>query len=277
MSLMPMPNHQQTTPRAAAFFDLDKTILDTSSSVALRSPLIDSGLMTRRGAALGLLLHLPYLLRGADHAAMERMGKQLGAMSRGWDSAVLEATVRDALSTCIDPVCFTEALDQIAIHRAAGQPVVIASASVSEMVRPIGDLLGADFVIGSEAARDEDGTFTGELTSLNYADEKARACAALAAEQGWDLSQCFAYSDSVTDLPLLESVGHPVAVNPDRGLREAAEERGWQILTFQHTARVRSSASKAALPIAAATIGVGLAATATYCLLRARQRARLAS
>lgn len=250
--------------RVAAFFDLDKTILATASSVALRSTLIDSGLMTRRAAALGLLVHLPYLIRGADDAGMDRIRKVMGELAKGWDAAVLESTVKDALESAIDPVCYTEALDQIALHRAAGHAVVIASASVEEMVRPIAQMLGADFAIGSVAATDAEGTFTGEVTHFNRSEDKASACADLAAEQGWNLEECYAYSDSATDLPLLRLVGHPVAVNPDRELRTAADANGWQVLTFSHTVRVRSGARRAVIPAALVTLGAAGALAALW-------------
>ncbi|MCI1641828.1 MAG: HAD-IB family hydrolase [Actinomyces sp.] len=254
---------------AAAFFDLDKTILSTSSTVALREPLMRAGLVTRRDAAIGMLIHLPYLLHGADEARMEHMKEGLGELARGWDAQVLESTVREALTQAIDPVCFTEALDMIALHKDAGRSVVIASASVQEMVRPIAELLGADFSIGSLAQTDGTGAFTGRIERYNYGAAKARACLALAEAQGWDPAHCYAYSDSVTDLPLLEAVGHPAAVNPDRELRRAAEERRWEVLSFSHTVRVRSKPARIAVPVAGTAVAVGAAAFALACARRA--------
>ena len=90
-------------------------------------------------------------------------------------------------------------------------------------MRPIATMLGADEVLASQAAVDDDGCFTGEVTHFNQAQGKADACEQLARTRGWDLSQCSAYSDSVSDAPLLRLVGHPYAVNPDRALREMAE------------------------------------------------------
>ena len=212
----------------AAFFDLDKTILDTSSNVALSGPFIEAGLMSRRTAITSFLVQLPYLLSGADES---RMG-------RGWNAAFLEATVEDALERTIAPVCYAQALRRIAYHKSIGDVVVIASASVEQVVRPIATMLGADEVLASKAAVDEDGCFTGEVTHFNQAQGKADACEALARSRGWDLSECSAYSDSVSDAPLLRLVGHPYAVNPDRALREIAEREGWPTLTFTSTVRV---------------------------------------
>ncbi len=259
-----MTTTSPSRPRPAAFFDLDKTVLSTASSIALRDPLLDAGLITRRSAALGLLIHLPYLVRGADDRAMEHMREALGALARGWDATVVESTVRDALTRSIDPLCFTEALDMIALHRSAGQAVVVASASVEEMVRPIAEMLGADFSIGSRAEVDEDGVFTGIIGTYTSGQQKALACAELASDQGWEPSECFAYSDSVSDLPLLEWVGHPVAVNPDRALHRIALERRWQVMSFTHTVRVRPRRVARVVPALAAAVALGLTVLAAW-------------
>ncbi len=121
----------------AAFFDLDKTILDTSSNVALSGPFIEAGLMNRRTAITSVLVQLPYLLAGADESRMEQMAQALGRMGRGWNAAFLEATVEDALERTIQPVCYAQALARIEQHKRAGDVVVIASASVEQVVRPI--------------------------------------------------------------------------------------------------------------------------------------------
>ena len=243
----------------AAFFDLDKTILDTSSNVALSGPFIEAGLMNRRTAITSVLVQLPYLLTGADES------QALGRMGRGWNAAFLEATVEDALERTIQPVCYAQALARIEQHKRAGDVVVIASASVEQVVRPIAHMLGADEVLASRAAVDEDGCFTGEITHFNQAQGKADACEALARARGWDLSECSAYSDSVSDAPLLRLVGHPYAVNPDRGLREMAQREGWPTLTFTSTVRVLPrevpTPAKVAVPFIAG-VAVGAAACA---------------
>ena len=173
----------------AAFFDLDKTILDTSSNVALSGPFIEAGLMNRRTALTSVLVQLPYLLTGADESRMEQMAQALGRMGRGWNAAFLEATVEDALERTIQPVCYAQALARIEAHKRAGDIVIIASASVEQVVRPIAQMLGADEVLASRAAVDDDGCFTGEITHFNQAQGKADACEALARSRGWDLSE----------------------------------------------------------------------------------------
>lgn len=249
--------------KGAAFFDLDKTILATASSMALREDLLHAGILTRRDLALGVLLHLPYLLQGADDGRMQRMAQSLGALARGWDARHLEEVVATAVTTSIPPVCYVGALEEIANHKEAGRPVVIASASVEEIVRPVAHLLEADHAIGSIAEIDEVGRYTGVVTHYNYADNKARACAELATEMGWDLEDCWAYSDSVTDVPLLELVGNPVAVNPDRELENLARERGWTIMKFRETARVHRKVPLAVIPVVGA-VCLGVGATALW-------------
>ena len=108
----------------AAFFDLDKTILDTSSNVALSGPFIEAGLMNRRTALTSVLVQLPYLLAGADESRMEQMAQALGRMGRGWNAAFLEATVEDALERTIQPVCYAQALARIEAHKRAGDVIV---------------------------------------------------------------------------------------------------------------------------------------------------------
>ena len=107
------------------------------------------------------------------------------------------------------------------------------------MVEPIGEMLGADRVV---ATRMEivDGKYTGEIDFYAYGENKATAIRELADEHGYDLARCYAYSDSVTDLHMLEAVGHPYAVNPDKDLRKDARERGWPVLVFDKPVALRS-------------------------------------
>lgn len=226
-------------PTKAAFFDLDKTILATSSSMALRAPFISAGLLNHREALIGILVHLPYLLGGADEQRMERMAKALGALTQGWDAALLEETATNALASAIDPVVYTQALEEIRARREAGYAIVIASASVEQLVRPIARMLGADATLASIAEVDEHGCFTGTLQLYNQAEAKAQSCERLAEERGWNMADCAAFSDSISDEPLLRSVGEPHAVNPDRALSKLADEEGWPVLHFTEYAHMR--------------------------------------
>ena len=179
----------------AAFFDLDKTILDTSSNVALSGPFIEAGLMTRRTAIASVLVQLPYLLAGADESRMEQMAEAMGRMGRGWNAAFLEATVEDALERTIEPVCYAQALQRIAYHKSIGDVVVIASASVEQVVRPIATMLGVDEVLASQAASDAPLL---RLVGHPYAVNPDRALREMAEREGWPT---LTFSSTVRVLP----------------------------------------------------------------------------
>lgn len=217
--------------RPAAFFDLDKTVIAGSSTLAFSRPFLRGGLLTPSGAARSLVAQLGYLTVGASHDQMERMKERLGRVVEGWDVARTEEIIAGALEEHIRPVVYQEAIDLIAEHQAAGEDVVIVSASSETLVRPIADLLGADHVIASRGAVAE-GRYTGALDYYAYGPTKATGIEELARIRGYDLAQSHAYSDSVTDIPMLEAVGHPVAVNPDRALRRHAVEHGWAVRDF---------------------------------------------
>lgn len=258
---------------SAAFFDLDKTILATASSLALQGSFVNAGLLSRRAAVMSVLVHLPYILRGADENRMNDMAKALGDLTKGIDARRLESIVEESLDSVIEPVCYLGALEEIDRHRAQGRPVIVASASALEVVRPIAKRLRADGILATIAEKDQAGAFTGTILHYNQAEGKARACAELAAEKGWDLAQCWAYSDSISDEPLLASVGHPVAVNPDRALRRIAEERGWTIEKFEETTRV--GRAKLPRPPRELVLGFGCAllAASVGLVLSTRRRA----
>src|SRR5262249_25134571 len=134
-----------------------------------------------------------------------------------------------------------EARRLLSEHRGAGRDVVIVSTSGQEVVAPIGALLGAVSVIATRM-RIADGRYTGEMDVYAYGEEKASQGRALAAERGYSLPGSYAYSDSVTDLPMLEVVGHPRVVNPDRALRRIAVARGWPVLSFSERATSQPAA-----------------------------------
>lgn len=223
--------------RRVAFFDLDKTILATSASLALTGPLLRSGLITRTDVARGLQSQLAYHLLDASHERSERIKESLSAMVAGWSVAEFETVMAEALTSVIEPVVYREALDAISAHQAAGHDVVISSASSESIVRPIMQLLGANGMIAT-VLEERDGQYTGQISHYNYGDAKADAGRLLAARHGWDLAESWAYSDSITDEPLLRIVGRPVAVNPDRALAKIARDEGWQIRRFENPVRL---------------------------------------
>ena len=223
----------------AAFFDLDKTIIAKSSTLAFSKPFQAGGLISRRAVLKSVYAQFVFLVGGADHDQMEKLRAFMSSLVAGWDVATVREIVAETLHHVVDPIVYDEAVTLIAEHQLAGRDVVIVSASGTEVVEPIGVLLGADHVVASQLEV-VDGHYTGEIDYYAYAEEKARAVEALAAERGYDLTQCYAYSDSVTDIPMLAAVGHPHAVNPDRDLRKAAVERGWPVLVFTKPVALRS-------------------------------------
>jgi len=245
--------------RAAAFFDLDKTVIAKSSTLAFGRPFFQGGLINRRAVLKGAYAQFVFSLSGADAQQMERMRAQITQMCTGWDVTTVHEIVRETLHDIVDPLIYAEAADLIEEHRAAGREIVIVSSSGAEMVEPIGELLGADRVVATRMVT-VDGRYTGEIDFYAYGENKAVAVREVAGENGYDLADCFAYSDSITDLPMLSEVGHPTAVNPDRGLRKAAVERGWPVLEFTRPVSMRSRFAVSSAPVVTgAAMGVGAA------------------
>ncbi|PWN00904.1 HAD-IB family hydrolase [Nocardioides silvaticus] len=225
--------------REAAFFDLDKTIIAKSSALAFSKPFAAGGLISRRAVLRSAYAQFVFLVGGADHDQMEKMRQFMSQLVAGWDVATVREIVAETLHNIVDPLVYDEAVQLIEEHHAAGRDVVIVSSSGTDVVAPIGAMLGADRVV---ATRLEivDGHYTGEIEYYAYAEEKATAILALAEEQGYDLAACYGYSDSATDIPMLEAVGFPHAVNPDRELRRAAAARAWPVLVFSRPVALRS-------------------------------------
>ena len=252
----------------AAFFDLDKTLLSSSVSIAFSTTLVQAGLLPTKELAKGALAGALYHRFGASSDAIVRAKDSVAALIRGTEVERFERLIEENFDKVIPPLVYEEGRQLIAGHHAAGRPVVIASSSGEEAVELVGELLGADHVIATRSER-SDGRYTGEIPFFAFAAVKAQALAELAREQGWDLAECYAYSDSHTDLPMLELVGHPFAVNPDRGLRQVAEARGWPILTFR---RARRHSVAQDLPGQAARTARGVAAGAAGGLSSAAAR-----
>lgn len=185
----------------------------------------------------------------------------------GWHKAEIEAIVAQTLDDVIEPLVFAEALFLIDEHRRAGRRVYVVSASPEEFVTPIAKMVGIDNVIATKIRTDGLGRYVPELERYAMGPGKADAMKEVAAEDGIDLEGSFAYTDSFTDMPMLEIVGNPVPVNPEKELREAAEERGWQILQFQRPVslgpRVPRPPKKVWLIAGAGALGVAAFIAAT--------------
>jgi HAD superfamily hydrolase (TIGR01490 family) len=261
----------------AAFFDLDKTIVSRSSSLALGRPLYRAGMVSRGQLMRGAYAQLVYLLIGADEGRMERLKEGMLQLTKGWDRGQVERLVQDVMLEVIDPYVYQEALDLIGEHQAAGRRIYIVSSSPEEVVRPLARHFGVSGVIATRAQVGPDNRYTGELEFYAYGEQKADAIRQVARRARVDLSGSYAYTDSSTDVPMLEAVGHPVAVNPDRDLRHLAEERGWEIRDFRNPVRLRSRLADAVPPrragVAAAAVGAAaVAGVLVWVSLRSRER-----
>jgi HAD superfamily hydrolase (TIGR01490 family) len=228
-----------SSSRTAAFFDLDKTVIAKASMVAFSGPLHRAGLISRRmfvRAAWGQLIYSQF---GASPEKLDKLRDSVLRLTRGWDQATISAIVQEALVEVVEPIVFDEALELIGQHQAAGRMVFIVSASPEEVVAPLARYLGVDEAIATRAELDDRGRYTGRTELYCYGPNKRVAIEQVADRDGIDLAQSYAYSDSATDLPMLEAVGHPVAVNPDRELRRAARARQWEIRRFTHRVPLR--------------------------------------
>jgi HAD superfamily hydrolase (TIGR01490 family) len=212
--------------RAAAFFDLDRTLLRGSSAAALAGTFRRRGLIGRRELARAAAWQLLFAARGASPAAVAAAAERGVATLRGFPVEELRLLVSGALEPVLKPRVFADSFALARAHQARGELVYVVSATLQEILDALAAELGFDGAAGTVAAV-EDGRYTGRVERLL---DKPAAVRELAARDGVDLAASTAYSDGVADLAFLESVGTPVAVNPDRALRRIARERGWQVL-----------------------------------------------
>jgi HAD superfamily hydrolase (TIGR01490 family) len=217
--------------RTAAFFDLDKTIIAKSSTLAFGKSFFERGLLHPRAVLKSGYAEFMFLLSGAEHDQLDRMRTHMANMCTGWDVAQVRSIVEETLHDIVTPLVFTEAADLIAAHKLCGRDVVVVSASGEDIVEPIARTLGATHAMATRLAVEE-GKYTGDVAFHCYGERKVHVIHELAAREGYPLEHCYAYSDSITDLPMLEAVGYPSVVNPGRSLRREAAERGWPALTF---------------------------------------------
>ncbi|GAB3818038.1 HAD-IB family hydrolase [Micromonospora zhanjiangensis] len=229
-----------------------------SSALAFGRPFYRDGLITRRDVVKSAYAQLMFRLGGTDEQTMARTRDYLAALCKGWPVDQVRQIVAETLHELIHPYVYAEAAALIEEHQAAGRDVVLVSASGDEMVRPIGELLGVTDVIATRMSVIE-GRYSGEVEFYAAGPAKVNGVTELAEARGYDLADSYAYSDSISDRPLLECVGHPTVVNPDRALRKLASENGWPVLEFRHPIPLgRRLRERPAVPVAAAALGVGV-------------------
>jgi HAD superfamily hydrolase (TIGR01490 family) len=249
----------------AAFFDLDKTVIAKASMVAFGRPFYAEGLISRRHVVRAVWGQLVFMHLGASEQKLARIRESVLRLTRGWEQERVRRIVRETLESVVEPIVYAEAAELIADHQAAGRRVFLVSASPEEIVEPLASYLGVDEAIASRARIDDEGRYTGEMAYYAYGPYKAEAMRELAERDGIDLAESYAYSDSYTDAPMLEAVGHPVAVNPDRVLRKLAEEKGWEVRTFNRPVplrdrRVPRPPAGPTAAVAGALVGAGVGA-----------------
>lgn len=244
-------------PRAAAFFDLDRTLMAGSSGIYFARAAFESGMITRRRLVRDLFENLRFRLRGSTDERADAVRVRVGEMISGVPVRDLERLTPRVLSGVL-PRIYPEMLQRAYDHQEAGRRVYIVTAALQEMADLLARVLVFDGGVGSRLEV-RDGRYTGRPAGpFNYREGKVASMHALAEREGLDLASSYAYSDSESDLPMLRAVGHPVVVNPDQELTRIARSEGWEIVRLDRLApRLKIAAGLAAGTAAA---GLGMAA-----------------
>jgi HAD superfamily hydrolase (TIGR01490 family) len=216
----------------AAFFDLDRTLISRSSSLALAATFRRRALIGRRQLARAAVAQFVFSRFGAGQARVGQTADTAMTILRGLPVELMREIAAEAWEPVLKPLVYREALDLATSHVDRGERVYIASAALHEVVEEVSSQLGFDGAIASRAEV-RDGVYTGRLERRLYGQAKADALVEVARAETLDLPSSTAYSDSHSDVPFLEVVGHPVVVNPDRELRRIAGERGWTVKLFK--------------------------------------------
>ena len=219
----------------AAFFDLDRTLISRSSSLSLAPAFHRRGLLRRRDRTKARIAQLVFVRYGAGTSRVGQTAESAMAFLKGLPVEEMRTIVAESVDVAFKPHVYRDALDLVARHRERGEKSFIVSAALQEIVDALVAELGFDGGLGSEAEV-ENGSYTGRLVRRLDGRAKAEVVGELASADGIDLAESTAYSDSASDVPFLEAVGYPVAVNPDRKLRGIAAERGWRVLRFSDKA-----------------------------------------
>jgi HAD superfamily hydrolase (TIGR01490 family) len=241
-------------PRGAAFFDLDKTLMEGSSAVHFGRAAYNAGLISKRQLLKDAWANVQFRLRGSTDETTQALWDRILDSIAGTRVVDLARLAPQILAGVL-PRLYPQMLATAWGHQDAGRPVYIVTAASQELSELLATVLGYDGGIG---ARSEvrDGVYTGRPDGpFTYREGKAEAIRQVAEQEGFDLAESYAYSDSESDLPMLRAVGHPVAVNPDAELRAVAREEGWELVQFDklhRRVRIASIAGGAGLVAAGA-------------------------
>ncbi|HEX8050101.1 MAG TPA: HAD-IB family hydrolase [Solirubrobacterales bacterium] len=224
-------------PRAAAFFDLDKTLRAGSSGMQFARIAAKQGIVGKRQLASWGFEHFRYRLRGTTDARTAEVLKVARELITGVSARTVERMGPEVMAAIL-PRVFPQMLEEVYAHQDAGRPNFIVSAAGNGVVEQLAHVLGMDGGIGTRYETDADGNFTGRLDGpFVYGEGKVTAMREFAATHRIELADSYAYSDSLSDLPMLRAVGNPVAVNPDPPLAEIARAEGWQTMRFERLGR----------------------------------------
>jgi HAD superfamily hydrolase (TIGR01490 family) len=224
-------------PRAAAFFDLDKTLMAGSSGMQFARIAAKQGIVGKRQLASWAFEHFRYRLRGTTDERTAEVLKVARDLITGVPAKSIDRMGPEVMAAIL-PRVFPQMLEEVYAHQDAGRPTFIVSAAGNGVVEQLAHVLGMDGGIGTRYEIDADGNFTGRLDGpFVYGPGKVDGMREFAAAHGIDLAESYAYSDSLSDLPMLRAVGNPVAVNPDPPLTEIARAEGWQTLRFERLGR----------------------------------------
>jgi len=228
---------ESAAPRGAAFFDLDRTLMQGSSAFQFARAAYAEGLISRRQILTDGWANLRYRLQGASDEDSLALRERIAAGLQGTRVVELERLGVGVLVGVL-PRIYPRMLRIAHEHQDAGRPAYIVTAAAQDLADILARVLALDGAIGSQLSEIDGGVYTGRPTGLfMYGAGKADALQRLAAEEGLDLSASYAYSDSQSDLPMLECVGHPVVVNPDAALRRIASQRGWEVVHLDRLGR----------------------------------------
>ncbi|WP_370327152.1 HAD family hydrolase [Euzebya sp.] len=244
------------TTDSAAFFDLDRTLMSGSSAYYFGKAAYREGLLPMKRLLADGSTALMFRLFGASDEQSEAIRDRILATVAGTEADKLTSLAPQVIEELL-PKIKPEANALLDMHRENGRDVYIISASPIEIV---GELARALEITGGLGTQSEivDGMYTGQLAApFCYGEGKADVLRRLAVDEGYDLTKCYAYSDSASDLPMMQMVGHPVAVNPDRSLMAIAHRRGWPVVEFDRTQKkVMRGVGIGTLTAAAAGAGV---------------------
>jgi HAD superfamily hydrolase (TIGR01490 family) len=221
---------------AAAFFDLDKTLIEGSSAIHFGRAAYRAGLMNRRRLARDLWANVKFRLQGSTDAGSDALRQRILDSIAGTRVIDLMRLGPDVLAGVL-PRLYPEMVREAHEHQDAGRKVYVVTAASNELAETLAHVLLFDGGIGTRSEVN-DGVYTGRPAGpFVYREGKAEEIRRVAEEEGIDLSESYAYSDSESDLPMLRAVGHPVVVNPDAELERIAREEGWQIKRFDKLKR----------------------------------------